>query len=306
MSLIEVVKGTGPSGFGYGSTAEDVTRGLDLTNRVIVVTGCNSGIGWETARVLAMRGAKVIATARTEEKARAACAAMSGSFVPLACDLSAPSSVRAAIDAVKNSGLRLDAIVCNAGIMALPELKQAFGYELQFFTNHVGHFMLVTGLLSALVDDGRVVMVSSDAHRRAPRAGIEFDNLSGEKHYSPWKAYGQSKLANLLFARELGRQLKLTKKTANALHPGVIRTNLVRNMSSVIHVAWRIAAPLFMKSIAQGAATQCYLAVHPKVSGITGEYFSDCNVGESTAAGRDDALAAQLWKATESIVAGLP
>ena len=96
--------------------------------------------------------------------------------------------------------------------MALPELKQAFGYELQFFTNHIGHFMLVTGLLDQLTETGRVVMVSSDAHKGAPKVGIEFDNLSGERSYSPWNAYGQSKLANLLFAKELAKRLHGTEE----------------------------------------------------------------------------------------------
>jgi NAD(P)-dependent dehydrogenase (short-subunit alcohol dehydrogenase family) len=305
MSLMEMITGKGPSGFGYKSTAEDVTRGVDLANRVIVVTGCNSGIGNETVRVLAMRGAKVIATARTEEKARAACAALTGDFVPLACELSDPRSVLAFVDAVKKRGVRLDAIICNAGIMALPKLEQAFGYELQFFTNHVGHFMVVTGLVDQLSERGRVVIVSSNAHRAAPRAGIEFDNLSGGKGYSPWQAYGQSKLANILFAKELARRLGDTQKTANALHPGVIRTNLSRSMSPVVRWALQIAEPLALKTTAQGAATQCYLAANPKAAGVSGEYFADCNLSRPTALARDAALGKRLWEETETIVARL-
>ncbi len=305
MSLLAHLKGKGPSGFGYGSTAEDVTQGLDLGGRTILVTGCNSGLGLETVRTLAKRGARVIATARTEAKAAVACAGITA-VVPLACELSEPASVRACVDAVLRDGARLDAIICNAGIMALPELRQACGYELQFFTNHVGHFMLVTGLQGQLAEKGRVVIVSSAAHRGAPRDGIEFDNLSGEKGYVAWKAYGQSKLANLLFAKELARRLAGTGKTANALHPGVIKTNLARSMSPIARVALGLAEPLALKSPGEGAATQCYLATHPNVAGISGEYFADCNIAKSTRISRDPAQAKRLWEESTRIVAQLP
>ncbi len=216
MSLLATLKGKGPSGFGYGSTAEEATRGLDLSGRAYLVTGANSGLGLETVRVLSLRGARVFAAARTAEKARAACAAFGAKIQPVACELSDPASVRACVAAVKADGAPLDAIILNAGIMGLPKLRQAHGYELQFFTNHIGHFILATGLLSQLAEKGRVVALSSTAHQFAPKGGIEFDNLSGERGYSAWRAYGQSKLANLLFAKELARRLAGTGKTANA------------------------------------------------------------------------------------------
>src|SRR5688572_9284239 len=186
MSLVALVKGKGESGFGWGSTAEQVTEGLDLRGRTVLVTGSNSGIGLETVRVLGLRGAQVIAAARTEDKARGAIQGLAGDFVPVSCELSDPASVRACVDTVKKHGRRLDALICNAGIMALPKLERAFGYELQFFTNHIGHFMLVTGLLDALAENGRVVVLSSAAHGSAPPGGIQFDNLSGEKGYWSW------------------------------------------------------------------------------------------------------------------------
>jgi WW domain-containing oxidoreductase len=305
MSLLARIKGVGPSGFGFGSTADDVTEGLDLRGRTMLVTGCNSGIGLETVRTLVKRGVHVFATGRTEEKAREACAALGPEVVPLACELSDPASVRACIDTVKRQIRALDAIICNAGIMALPKLERAFGYELQFFTNHMGHFLLVTGLLDSLAEDGRVVMVSSEAQKGAPKEGIEFDNLSGERSYSPWKAYGQSKLANLLFAKELAKRFTSTKKTANAVHPGVIRTNLGRSMPAFMRVALSIGEPLFLKSAAQGAATQCYVATNPKLATVSGAYFADCNVAESTPISRDAALAARLWSESERIAASL-
>jgi WW domain-containing oxidoreductase len=296
-------KGKGPSGFGYGSTAEDVTAGLDLSGRTVLLTGCNSGIGKETLRVLAMRGAHVIAAARTLEKARAACDSVGGETTPIACELSDPASVLACAAEVIALGRPLDAVICNAGIMALPKLEQKHGYELQFFTNHIGHFILVTSLLDSLADKGRVVVVSSDAHNGAPSEGIQFDNLSGEREYGSWSNYGQSKLANLLFARQLAKRLEGTGKTANSLHPGVIHTNLARSMNPIAKVALAIAGPLVLKSAAEGAATQCYLAVHPSVEGVSGKYFADCNVSKSSSKGRDDALAEKLWVVSEKIAA---
>jgi WW domain-containing oxidoreductase len=296
-------KGKGPSGFGYGSTAEDVTSGLDLSGRTILLTGCNSGIGEETLRVLTKRGAHVVAAARTVEKARAACDEVGGETTPVACELSEPASVQACAARVIGLERPLNAIVCNAGIMALPTLNQKHRYELQFFTNHIGHFILVTSLLDSLIDKGRVVMVSSDAHNGAPPEGIQFDNLTGEREYGAWANYGQSKLANLLFANHLTKRLEGTGKTANSLHPGVIHTNLSRSMNPIARGALAIAGPLVLKSIAEGAATQCYLAVHPNVEGVTGEYFSDCNVGKSSSRGRDAEMAAKLWEVSENIVA---
>ena len=304
MSLLAMFKGKGPSGFGYASTAEEVTAGLDLTGQTILLTGSNSGIGKETARVLANRGAHVIAAARTIDKAEQACGEIGGRATPVACELSEPASVRACADTVADLG-PLDSIICNAGIMALPELHQQHGYELQFFTNHIGHFALVTSLLDSLKDTGRVVVLSSDAHKRTPTEGIGFDNLSGEKGYRPWTAYGQSKLANLLFAKELAQRLEGTDKTANSLHPGVIRTNLARNMNPIARGVFAITAPLLLKTIPQGAATQCYLATHPSLAYTSGRYFADCNQASPSRHGSDDALATKLWEVSEKIVAEL-
>jgi len=303
MSLLSMFKGKGPSGFGYGSTAAAVTEGLDLSGSTILLTGCNSGIGNETLRVLAKRGAHVIGAARTVEKAQAACDGVGGETTPVACELSEPAAVQACAAQVASLGRPLDAIICNAGIMALPKLNQRYGYELQFFTNHIGHFILVTSLLDSLADDGRVVIVSSGAHNRAPPEGIQFGNLDGEREYNPWANYGQSKLANLLFANQLAKRLGGTGKTANSLHPGVIHTNLARSMNPIAKVALSIGAPLVLKSMGEGAATQCYLAVHPSVDGVTGKYFADCNEATPSLHGRDEAMAAKLWEVSEEIVA---
>ena len=304
MSLLARLKGKGPNGFGYGSTAEEVTDGIDLHGRTMLVTGCNSGLGRETVRVLALRGARLIGTGRTVDSARKGLAGLGDNHLALACELSEPASVRACIDAVTRDGARLDALICNAGIMALPRLRQAHGIELQFLTNHIGHFILVNGLLDRLAAQGRVVIVASNAHRRAPAAGIEFDNLSGARGYVPWRAYGQSKLANILFTKELARRLT-DGRTANTLHPGVIATNLSRSMGALPRVALAVAAPLVLKNEAQGAATQVFLATNPSVAGVTGQYFSHCQRAEPEPIANDAALAARLWQESERIVAGL-
>lgn len=300
MSLYGLLAPNGPSGFGYGSTAEQVTEGLSLAGKTVLVTGANAGLGAEVVRVLALRGARVLGTARTLEKAQAACAGSAGAL-PLACELSEPASVRACIEAVKASGARLDAIICNAGVMALPKLELAHGFEKQFFTNHIGHFMLVTALVDQLSEAGRVVMLSSSAHRAAPQVGIEFDNLDGARGYGAWTAYGQSKLANLLFAKELSRRFAGSKKTANAVHPGVIRTSLQRHMNPLLSGGMAVLGPLMLKSIAEGAATEVYAATHPSLATVSGEFLANCNIAKPRADANDLKLARRLWEVSEQI-----
>lgn len=306
MSLLSKIKSNGPSGFGYGSTAEEVTDGLDLSGKTILITGCNSGIGLESFRVLTMRGAYIIAAARTVDKAERAVASVHAvaNSCPVACELSEPESIRRCIESVKNLGRSIDVLMLNAGIMAPSKLETAHGLELQFFTNHIGHFMLATGLLELLSEDARVVILSSEGHRFAPKSGINFDNLDGSSSYNRWVFYGQSKLANLLFARELAQQFEGTKKSAFALHPGVIRTNLGRHMSPLQNRAFGTMGALFLKTIPEGAATQCYLAAHPSAT-ESGEYYADCNIKKASSHGRDLGLAKRLWKESERIVAGL-
>lgn len=306
MSLYAMLKPNGPSGFGYGSTADDVVGGLALTGKTVLLTGCNSGIGEAALRALTSRGATVVATARTEEKARAAGQGTSGGqVIPVACELSEPSSVRAAVAAIRERAGPLDAVVCNAGIMALPKLERKHGLELQFLTNHVGHFMLVTGLLDRLAPEGRVVMLSSEAHRAAPKEGIDFDNLDGANGYSPWAAYGRSKLANLLFAKSLAKYFRGSSRVANAVHPGVIQTNLARHMNPLVGVAFALAGPVALKTIPQGAATETWAAVHPGAAHLNGEYLADCNIARPRRRAEDPALAERLWTVTEQLVAQL-
>lgn len=306
MSLVSMIKGrSGASGFGYASTAEEVTAGLDLSGKTVLITGVGSGLGAESARVLAKRGARVLGAARTKDKAAEACKPLGNGAIPLACELSDPASVRACVADVVQQGIAVDVLLCNAGVMALPKREVVHGQELQFLTNHIGHFILVTGLLGSLTERGRVVMLSSGAHHKAPEVGIDFDDLTLAKSYSPWGAYGQSKLANLLFAKSLAKRLAGTTKTANAVHPGVIATNLWRHMNVVARVAAPVAAAVAMKNMEQGAATQCYVATHPSLADVSGEYFSDCNITKPSRHARNEAMAEKLWEVTEAIVAKL-
>lgn len=287
--------------FDKTSTAEDVTHGLDLSGQTYLVTGCNSGLGYETTRVLGLRGARVVGLARTEAKAQGALDALGVSGHAVSCDLSDIASVRAAVQTVQGLGA-LDGIIANAGIMALPELQQIHGVERQLFVNHVGHFALVTGILGQLTASGRVTMLSSGAHYFA-KSGLELDNTSGERDYEPWATYGRSKLANILFANALAQRLP-AGQVANSVHPGVIQTNLSRHMSD------EERGPMFaqlekaghLKTVGQGAATQVLVATHPDHATTTATYFSDCQPAATIDYAQDGALGEALWAWTEALL----
>ncbi|NCF15533.1 MAG: SDR family NAD(P)-dependent oxidoreductase [Gammaproteobacteria bacterium] len=289
------------SDFVKTSTAEEVTAGMDLSGMTALVTGCNSGLGLETMRVLALRGAHVIGAARTLTKAENACASVDGKTTPLVVELTDWPGIVDAGNQVAEMGVPIDMLILNAGIMALPDLHQAHGIELQFAVNHLGHFLLENRLHDQVVaaKAGRVVVVSSGAHRWAPAEGIQFDNLSGDKGYDPRQAYGQSKVANGLFSRELARRLADTSATSNSLHPGVIPTNLSRYQPDR---EYDMSNPRF-KTIPQGAATQCYVATSPILDGVTGYYFDNCNPAVPSEHMQDDQIAAKLWEVSAELVA---
>jgi WW domain-containing oxidoreductase len=273
--------------FGRRSTADQVLAGIDLTGKRIIVTGCNSGLGLETMNAFAANGAAVIGLARTLESASRACAQASPACFPVACDLTDLNSIAAALDAIRALSVPLDAIVANAGVANLPSLHTRYGVELQFLTNHIGHFMLVNGLTDLVRDGtGRVVIVSSSASvSRAPSEGIMFDNLDGRRFYQPAAFYAQSKLANALYAKELSRRLRGRGIAVNSVDPGTARTRLTQGF----------AARLFAKTAPQAAATQALLAVSPHVAGTTGEYWRDCGISKGNALLDDTSLAGRLW-----------
>ncbi len=288
--------------YGKSSTAEEVTAGIDLTGKLALITGVNSGIGFETMRVLAKRGAHVIGTARSLAKAEAACAQVGGRVTPLACELESQDSIRACARGIEALGRPLDLCIANAGIMALPKRELVNGVEKQFATNHLGHFLLVN-LLRPRIEGAagaRVVVVSSAAHLQAPAEGIQFDDLAAEHGYGAWRHYGQSKLANVLFAKALARRLGPTR-SVNALHPGVIGTNLGRHMNPLLGTVLSFVMRPFGKTIPQGAATTCYLAARPELAGVTGRYFSDCAVKEPSRLAQNEALAERLWEVSEKL-----
>ncbi|MBK6512111.1 MAG: SDR family NAD(P)-dependent oxidoreductase [Haliea sp.] len=291
------------SPFNSRSTAEEVTEGLDLSGLTIAITGANSGLGYETMRVLALRGAHVIGIARTQANAEEACASIAGHTTPLYLDLADWESVVRCADNIRAMNTPLDGLITNAGIMALPELELVNGVEKQFAVNHLGHFILINQLRAPVLaaPQGRFTLLSSVAHRRA-KNGIEFDNLDGSKHYDPWNAYGVSKLANALCARELAAQISHTNATANSVHPGVIATNLVKNLPAWQRWGAKYLGWMFLKTVEQGAATTCYVATSPELVDVRGFYFSDCNVDEgSTPFMQDDAMAAKLWQVSTEL-----
>ena len=291
------------SPFNSNSTAEEVTAGLDLSGLTIAITGANSGLGYETMRVLALRGAHIIGIARTQKKAEEACASIEGETTPLFLDLAEWESIVRCADAIRAMNIPLDGLITNAGIMALPELEIVNGVEKQFAVNHLGHFILINQLreLVLAAPQGRFTLLSSRAYRSAEN-GIEFDNLDGSQHYDPWNAYGVSKLANALCARELAAQISHTNATANSVHPGVIQTNLMTNLPQWQQWGAKYLGWVFFKNIEEGAATTCYVATSPELVDVRGFYFSDCNVDDVNMRYLyDDAMAAKLWQASEEL-----
>ena len=284
------------SPFGARSTAEEVTAGLNLAGKTILVTGSTSGIGLETVRVLALRGAHVIALGRTMDKVRRAVAGFPGRITALGCNQEDFAGVAASAREIAALG-SLDVIIANAGILGDMELQRVHGVAKPFAVNHLSHFILVNRLLPSLRPSGRVVMVSSQAHRRAPREGVAFDNLAGEKGYRAMECYGQSKLANALFARSLARK----GIAANSLHPGVIATNIFNTLPPLIGGLVALFGRLIMKSVAAGAATTCYVATAPALEGVAGVYFKDCNPMAPHPNAKNDALADRLWQVSEDL-----
>jgi NAD(P)-dependent dehydrogenase (short-subunit alcohol dehydrogenase family) len=269
--------------FGFDSTAAEVIEGIDLSGKRAIVTGASSGIGVETARALAGAGAEVTLAVRDTgagERVAADIAAATGNEAVGVgrIELADPASVAAFVAAWDGP---LHILVNNAGVMALPERELTpEGWEMQFATNHLGHFALALGLHDALAADGdaRVVSLSSRGHLRSP---VVFDDINfSARPYDRWLAYGQSKTANVLFAVEANRRWSREDITANAVHPGAISTNLSRHMTAD-ELERLSASGLFRyKTVEQGAATSVLVATAPMLDGIGGRYFEDCNEAE--------------------------
>jgi NAD(P)-dependent dehydrogenase (short-subunit alcohol dehydrogenase family) len=294
------------SAFDEDSTAEAVTEGIDLSGKIAVVTGCTSGIGFETMRVLALRGAWVIGTSRSLERADAACRKVRGKTTPLALELSDFDSVVKCAETIRALNSPIDMLVLNAGYRGGGNKRTLMnGIEKHFLINHLGHFVLVNRLLDRLYFawQGRIVVVASrTSYRDAPEEGIRFDDLTLAGDYSDSLAYGHSKLANVLVSLELGRILKGTRITSNALHPGVIDTEIDRNLNRFMQFGFGVIVALRGKSVEAGAATSCFVATSPLLGSTSGRYFEDCNAIEVPDSHLQNmAMADRLWLASEEM-----
>ncbi|MCQ1957374.1 SDR family NAD(P)-dependent oxidoreductase [Arthrobacter sp. zg-Y826] len=281
----------------------------DQQGRVAVVTGANTGLGFETARMLASRGAAVVLAVRDLQKGKQAAARIAGDVTVQALDLTSLDSIRSAADSIRAAHPGLDLLINNAGVMYTPKRTTADGFELQFGTNHLGHFAL-TGLLLDLllpVPGSRVVTVSSTGHRI--RAAIHFDDLQWERSYNRVAAYGQAKLANLMFTYELQRRLAPYGTTiAAAAHPGVSNTELARNAPAAIRIPFSWLAPLLTQKPKMGALPTLRAATDPDVAG--GQYYGPGNRAQtrgypklvtSSPASHDVAVQQRLWTVSEEL-----
>ncbi|KAK3445269.1 short-chain dehydrogenase TIC 32 B, chloroplastic isoform X1 [Eucalyptus grandis] len=316
MGIFSLVTGRpGPSGFGSATTAEQVTEGIDASDVTAIVTGGGSGIGFETARVLALRRAHVIIAARNMDAANEAKRLIlnddgDARVDVLKLDLCSMKSIRAFVNDFIALDLPLNILINNAGIMFCPYQLSEDGFEVQFATNHLGHFLLTNLLLDKMKAtarvsgiEGRIVNLSSIAHLHTYKEGIRFDDINDQLGYSDKKAYGQSKLANILHASELSRRLQQegANITVNSVHPGLIMTNLMRHSFISMRIM-KMLTYLLWKNVPQGAATTCYVALHPSLKGVTGKYFLDCNEMEPSALARDERLAKKLWDFSNELV----
>ena len=276
--------------FGAQSTTDDVLAGQDLRGQRILVTGASAGLGVETARALAARGAGVIGAVRDLAKGHAAtepvraAAANGGGLELVQLDLASLASVRACALGLVAAGKPLEVIIANAGVMACPQGRTADGFETQFGTNHLGHFLLINRLASLLRPGSRVVCLSSAGHRFAD---VDLDDPNFERApYSEFVAYGRSKTANVLFAVEFDARHKARGVRACAVHPGVIQTELGRHMTPDLIAQIMpanpdpAAPPMVWKTIPQGAATSVWAAVTAPADEVGGRYCEDCHVAQ--------------------------
>ncbi|MCK9859072.1 oxidoreductase [Paenibacillus sp. ATY16] len=300
------------SGFGASSTAAEVIKGIDLTGKIVMVTGGYAGIGLETVRAFRSAGAKVIVPARDMAKAKAALADMPDVLLDT-MDLLNPASIDAFAERFLSQFDKLHILVNNAGIMAVPLTRDERGYESQFAANHLGHFQLACRLWPALVraEGARVVALSSFAHRRA---GIDFNDLNFERReYDTWAAYGQSKTANALFAVALDSIGKSHGVRAFSVHPGGIATDLQRHLSQAqldsLDMFDKSGKPIInpennRKTPEQGAATSVWCATSPKLEGIGGVYCADCEIAVALPSDDSTEMHGIRPRATDQVAAG--
>ena len=305
--------------FGSESTTDDVIQGIDLSGKQAVVTGASSGLGVETARTLAGAGAAVMMVARNPAKLDAAVASVRAA-VPAAridtalLDLADLDSVRAGAGEILEKCPQINLLINNAGVMACPLMRTAQGFEMQFGTNHLGHFLLTCRLAPALVAGApaRVINLSSAGHKFGT---LDLDDPNyHQRDYDKWSAYGQSKTANALFTVGLDERLRAKGVRSLAVHPGMIMTELSRHMEPADMDAilrGRDIADIGFKTVAQGSATSVWAATAAELEGKGGLYLEDCQIAAAATPGSDSgvedyaldpALADQLWQMSETMV----
>ena len=284
------------------------TREQTMQGRACLITGATNGIGKETAVALAEMGASVVITARDEGKGRAAQSEIkerSGADVDvLLADLASLADVRKLADDYKSRNDKLHVLINNAGAINAQRLETRDGHEMTFGVNHLAHFLLTDLLLELIKSSApaRIINVSSGAHTGAK---VDFDNLHGEDGYSGMRAYGQSKLANVLFTKELARRLEGSNVTANSLHPGVVKTGFGHNNSGLMGAGlslFHIVASPFLLNSARGAETSIFLASSPDVENVSGEYFVKKEAVPSNDISNDPEVARKLWDVSEQLV----
>ncbi|RZV52588.1 MAG: SDR family NAD(P)-dependent oxidoreductase [Pseudomonadales bacterium] len=306
--------------FDQSTTADQVLEGIDIAGKHFLVTGGSSGLGAETARALASKGANVTITARNLEKAKQVAegihAATGNGIAIEELELGSFASIRAFATRINSSDKKIDVLINNAGVMACPHNTTEDGLELQFGSNHIGHFLMTNLVSESLVEGGRVVSLSSAGHKMAP---VDFDDPNFEhREYDKWVAYGQAKTANALFAVGLNSRLAKRSIEAFAVHPGVIVTDLGRHLSEqdVLQLVESMGESMSYKSVEQGAATQTLAATAPELTGKGGSYLANCKICELSASDNDVAdettvrayavskeNADRLWSLSEKIVA---
>ncbi|XP_021733571.1 short-chain dehydrogenase TIC 32, chloroplastic-like [Chenopodium quinoa] len=308
----------GPSGYGSNSTADQVTEHCFCPPHLLtaIITGATSGIGAETARVLAKKGVRIIIAARNlskgaEVKEAILKEAPHAQIIILEIDLSSMASVSRFCSEFLSLDLPLNILINNAGVFSQKLEFSEDKIELTMATNYFGHFLLTELLLEKMVEtasqsgiQGRIVNVSSLTHRWVKKDNFSLSKMLNPKNYNGTRAYAQSKLANIMHAREMARQLKERNErvTINAVHPGIVKTGIIRAHKGFITDSLYFLAAKLLKTTSQGAATTCYVALCPETEGVSGKYFADCNQTCCSALAADHSQALRLWKHTRTLI----
>ena len=275
----------------------------EMKGKRVVVTGASRGIGRETALALGRMGADISLVVRDEARGEAVAEevrALGAEVDVFVADLSSMADIRRMAEGLLAKHDRIDVLVNNAGALLMDRQVTKDGYEATFATNHLGYFLLTELLLEAVKKSpaGRIVNVASEAHQRGT---IDFSDLMSEKRYAGWRAYGASKLANILFTSELARRVEGTGVTANSLHPGVIASGFALNNKGIVGTLWKLMSPFLMSS-ENGAKTTVFLAADASVAQVSGKYFSKCKQKTPSREARDVSVAKRLWEVSEKLV----